>query len=49
LLLRHRLQGFKGQAPALKGIATTGLLQIRQSLLTQAAVMPARPQLQQLM
>jgi hypothetical protein len=44
--LSQGLKVGKGLAAALAGIAATDLLQIAEGLLAEAAVVPARPQLQ---
>jgi hypothetical protein len=45
----HGLECVQGLQAPLAGIATAGLLKVRQSLLAEAAVMPPRTQLQELM
>jgi hypothetical protein len=44
--LGQGLQGSQSLTPTLTGIASTGLLQITEGLLAEAAVLPARPLLQ---
>jgi len=49
LLFRHNLQVGEGLAAPFTWISPAGLLQIAEGLLTEAAVVPARPELQLLM